>query len=52
MLLKEKHNGDIKIHEYLDVRKQRETMKKEDEVSTTVATESLFITTSVDANEG
>ena len=52
MLLTEKRNGDIKGRACADGRKQRFTIKKEDADSPTVATESAFITVSVDKDEG
>ena len=53
-------NGYAKIHNYGDIKgklcadglPQRQTMKKEDTNLPTVATESVFITSTIDAFEG
>ena len=52
MFLKEKRNGHIKGCTCVDIRKQQDTIKKEDAASLTVATESVFITAAVYAHEG
>ena len=51
MFLKENCNGDINGCAYEDVRKHRETIKKEEADPTKVATESVFITVAVGAHE-
>jgi hypothetical protein len=52
MFLKEKRSGEIKGCACTDRRKQRKTVNKEDAASPTVATESVFITTAIEAHEG
>ena len=51
MLLKENRNGDIKGRACMEDRKNRETIKKEDADSHTVATDPVFITAEVDTHE-
>ena len=52
ILLKQKINGDIKGKLCADGLPQRQTMKKEDTNLPPVATESVFITSTIDAFEG
>ena len=51
IFLKEKSNGDIKGRTCINGAPQREYIKKEDAASPTVATDSIFITGTIDAHE-
>jgi hypothetical protein len=51
IFLEEKCSGDIKSRMCADGRKQRNDISKEDAASPTVMTESLFITSAIDAKE-
>ena len=51
MFLKEKRDGTIKGRGCADGRKQREYTNKEDASSPTVAIESVFLTSVIDAHE-
>ena len=50
--IKENLNGDIKVHVFEDGINKQDMVKKEGAVSSTVATELVFITMAVDAHEG
>ena len=52
IFLKEKYNRDIKGRALVDVRNHKETINKEQIYSTTVATESVFLTAAVNSHEG
>ena len=52
MFLKEKRDKTIKARGCFDGRKQRATISKEESSSPTVATESVFITSAIEAHEG
>ena len=52
MFLKEKRNGDIKGRACADGRPQRELFEKQDATSPTVTTESIFLTSMIEALEG
>ena len=49
IFLKQKINEDIKVISCVDGQPQRQTMKKEDATSPTVATECVFVTSAIDA---
>ena len=52
IFLKEKYNRDIKGRALVDGRKHQEIINKEKDYSTTVATESVFLTAAVNSHEG
>ena len=52
MFLTEKRDGNIKGRACADGRKQQESIRKEDAASPTVALESIFLTSAIEAHEG
>ena len=52
IFIKESYNGDIKGRALVYGRKHQEIINKEKDYSTTVATESVFLTAAVNSHEG